>query len=155
MILCSSFVAVYCVYDTSIIFLFFFLVIRRPPRSTLVRSSAASDVYKRQTRARGPHASRGAASRVSRSCRRPDRSKRRQGSALVVGCLRPWLFGPRRSAPTLRLGVSPSCLLYPSPSPRDRTRSRMPSSSLKKKKTTTNKQHIYDPHDMNSTLLYS
>ena len=29
---------------------FFFLMIRRPPRSTLDRSSAASDVYKRQHR---------------------------------------------------------------------------------------------------------
>ena len=29
---------------------FFFLRIRRPPRSTLDRSSAASDVYKRQER---------------------------------------------------------------------------------------------------------
>ena len=29
--------------------LFFFLMIRRPPRSTLDRSSAASDVYKRQS----------------------------------------------------------------------------------------------------------
>src|SRR5678815_2277861 len=29
-------------------FFFFFLMIRRPPRSTLDRSSAASDVYKRQ-----------------------------------------------------------------------------------------------------------
>src|SRR5450756_2767563 len=29
-------------------FLFFFLLIRRPPRSTQSRSSAASDVYKRQ-----------------------------------------------------------------------------------------------------------
>ena len=29
-------------------FLFFFLMIRRPPRSTQSRSSAASDVYKRQ-----------------------------------------------------------------------------------------------------------
>ena len=31
---------------------FFFLMIRRPPRSTLDRSSAASDVYKRQDRDR-------------------------------------------------------------------------------------------------------
>ena len=31
---------------------FFFLMIRRPPRSTLDRSSAASDVYKRQVSAR-------------------------------------------------------------------------------------------------------
>ena len=30
------------------LFFFFFLRIRRPPRSTLDRSSAASDVYKRQ-----------------------------------------------------------------------------------------------------------
>ena len=30
------------------IFVFFFLMIRRPPRSTLDRASAASDVYKRQ-----------------------------------------------------------------------------------------------------------
>ena len=28
--------------------LFFFLIVRRPPRSTQSRSSAASDVYKRQ-----------------------------------------------------------------------------------------------------------
>src|SRR5678810_940052 len=35
-----------------IFFFFFFLMIRRPPRSTLDRSSAASDVYKRQARAR-------------------------------------------------------------------------------------------------------
>ena len=30
------------------VIVFFFLMIRRPPRSTLDRSSAASDVYKRQ-----------------------------------------------------------------------------------------------------------
>src|SRR5450756_3163417 len=30
------------------VFIFFFLMIRRPPRSTQSRSSAASDVYKRQ-----------------------------------------------------------------------------------------------------------
>ena len=34
--------------STSCSSLFFFLMIRRPPRSTLDRSSAASDVYKRQ-----------------------------------------------------------------------------------------------------------
>ena len=32
------------------VFSFFFLMIRRPPRSTQSRSSAASDVYKRQVR---------------------------------------------------------------------------------------------------------
>ena len=34
--------------DSSLRLFFFFLMIRRPPRSTLDRSSAASDVYKRQ-----------------------------------------------------------------------------------------------------------
>src|SRR5450756_3206656 len=33
---------------SGIVFVFFFLMIRRPPRSTQSRSSAASDVYKRQ-----------------------------------------------------------------------------------------------------------
>ena len=33
---------------TAAFLFFFFLMIRRPPRSTLDRSSAASDVYKRQ-----------------------------------------------------------------------------------------------------------
>ena len=32
----------------TVFFCFFFVMIRRPPRSTLDRSSAASDVYKRQ-----------------------------------------------------------------------------------------------------------
>src|SRR5678816_1930337 len=41
--------AVFCLKKKIIIcFFFFFLMIRRPPRSTLDRSSAASDVYKRQ-----------------------------------------------------------------------------------------------------------
>ena len=47
--------AVYCLKKKKIkkkkknIFFFFFLMIRRPPRSTPLYSSAASDVYKRQT----------------------------------------------------------------------------------------------------------
>mgnify|MGYP003381538920 CR=1 FL=1 len=36
------------IYTTYPFISFFFLMIRRPPRSTLDRSSAASDVYKRQ-----------------------------------------------------------------------------------------------------------
>ena len=42
----------------NILILVFFLMIRRPPRSTLDRSSAASDVYKRQAKLFGaarPH----------------------------------------------------------------------------------------------------
>ena len=38
----------WCDRPTRRICVFFFLMIRRPPRSTLDRSSAASDVYKRQ-----------------------------------------------------------------------------------------------------------
>ena len=42
----------YCVRHVRLyVVLFFFLMIRRPPRSTLDRSSAASDVYKRQIQA--------------------------------------------------------------------------------------------------------
>ena len=48
----SSFICVFRFCITSLTFVFslffFFLMIRRPPRSTLDRSSAASDVYKRQ-----------------------------------------------------------------------------------------------------------
>ena len=38
----------FVVFYNLFILSFFFLMIRRPPRSTLDRSSAASDVYKRQ-----------------------------------------------------------------------------------------------------------
>ncbi|VTU48037.1 hypothetical protein AMBR_DPAELIID_02793 [Lacticaseibacillus rhamnosus] len=38
----------YLAYFVDIYALFFFLMIRRPPRSTQGVSSAASDVYKRQ-----------------------------------------------------------------------------------------------------------
>ena len=37
-----------CDHEHVDLYVFFFLMIRRPPRSTLDRSSAASDVYKRQ-----------------------------------------------------------------------------------------------------------
>ena len=42
---------VYSTHLSLLCFIFFFLMIRRPPRSTLDRSSAASDVYKRQAHA--------------------------------------------------------------------------------------------------------
>ena len=45
--LCSLYVCALCVLLRCFRY-FFFLMIRRPPRSTLDRSSAASDVYKRQ-----------------------------------------------------------------------------------------------------------
>ena len=43
----------YFIVDNRVFFgIVFFLMIRRPPRSTLDRSSAASDVYKRQWKRR-------------------------------------------------------------------------------------------------------
>ena len=44
--------------ESTIAAFFFFLMIRRPPRSTLDRSSAASDVYKRQAMCCAPWAAR-------------------------------------------------------------------------------------------------
>ena len=82
---------------------FFFLMIRRPPRSTLDRSSAASDVYKRQgvgkARADGVDDAGQEEFRAAEAEAREDMEE---------------------------MGA---CLLYTSPSPRDRTRYRMPSSA--------------------------
>ena len=82
---------------------FFFLMIRRPPRSTLDRSSAASDVYKRQVK--------------EEVIEEPVVEETPvEGEVAAEGA-----EGAEASATT--------CLLYTSPSPRDRTRSRMPSSA--------------------------
>ena len=81
-------------------------MIRRPPRSTLDRSSAASDVYKRQ---------------VCHLCGTVP------GDLIYVGTdVHIYSNHIKQAKMQLeRLG----CLLYTSPSPRDRTRSRMPSSA--------------------------
>ena len=84
-------------------------MIRRPPRSTLDRSSAASDVYKRQVHDAGELG----ADDLLLHCG-PDR-----GVHWAAG-------GPSRPGDVHGRG---DCLLYTSPSPRDRTRSRMPSSA--------------------------
>ena len=78
-------------------------MIRRPPRSTLDRSSAASDVYKRQDLYQGV---RGLAVKILNRVERTDAYLEK----LLDNELK-------------------TCLLYTSPSPRDRTRSRMPSSA--------------------------
>ena len=82
---------------------FFFLMIRRPPRSTQSRSSAASDVYKRQ----------------AEGSRHTGLVKNITNYGVFVE-LAPGIGG--------MIHIS-DCLLYTSPSPRDRTRSRMPSSA--------------------------
>eukprot|EP00657_Telonema_sp_P-1_P005362 TRINITY_DN22666_c0_g1_i1.p1 TRINITY_DN22666_c0_g1~~TRINITY_DN22666_c0_g1_i1.p1 ORF type:complete len:112 (+),score=45.45 TRINITY_DN22666_c0_g1_i1:104-439(+) len=111
-------------------------MIRRPPRSTQSRSSAASDVYKRQ----------GYSFILSHHdkpvCRRHIFVTNPYGCvawhfselqlitliAIVrVGAILEYLVGsPGSEAPDEPSGC---CLLYTSPSPRDRTRSRMPSSA--------------------------
>ena len=133
---------------------FFFLMIRRPPRSTLDRSSAASDVYKRQQLTGAVESNQ---------------------PVVVSLVLTPRVTGTRLTAeltdsPTLQLakqtlvfasaktmagtelrrsfsitpgsitpGTTPAnCLLYTSPSPRDPTRSRMPSYAYNKKQQANN-----------------
>ena len=78
-------------------------MIRRPPRSTLDRSSAASDVYKRQAM-------------ITAIC---DVQQIKVDAAIEE--LKKSGHGQNPKVYT--------CLLYTSPSPRDRTRSRMPSSA--------------------------
>ena len=82
---------------------FFFLMIRRPPRSTLDRSSAASDVYKRQLEKDAYLAT-------------------ANTETMIIPLLE------TRDA-VHQFDSLLDCLLYTSPSPRDRTRSRMPSSA--------------------------
>ena len=84
-------------------------MIRRPPRSTLDRSSAASDVYKRQYEDYLRQFGWGA-------------------NAQEADQRRAVLAAPRLAAQE-RADWAEACLLYTSPSPRDRTRSRMPSSA--------------------------
>ena len=90
-------------------------MIRRPPRSTLDRSSAASDVYKRQD----PDSQMGPVVNP-KQCQRVlsylDKGKADGAECILEG-------GPAE------VEGYQGCLLYTSPSPRDRTRSRMPSSA--------------------------
>src|SRR5665811_2621941 len=101
-------------------------MIRRPPRSTRVRSSAASDVYKRQearlTYALG----------LDLPLPAPEELGVWVGSYLhglgeAVGELRRRLLDLLRAGELDRaeatLKAMDDCLLYTSPSPRDRTRS--------------------------------
>ena len=118
--------------------LVFFLMIRRPPRSTLDRSSAASDVYKRQY-----YDNIGYADLSDFFYVWLRRSLRMAFPALFATLsvpkadelvATPYRHGSKEKAEAFFLnGMTKACLLYTSPSPRDRTRSRMPSSAWKKK----------------------
>ena len=98
-------------------------MIRRPPRSPLDRSSAASDGYKRQTLNK--------VDALEWELRQIDGVEtthtlallnRRVLAGLNEGNPRWYEFLPNQD-------MLNTCLLYTSPSPRDRTRSRMPSSA--------------------------
>ena len=122
----------------------FFLMIRRPPRSTLDRSSAASDVYKRQVLEAKIERGKGIMTTAL-----IQNGTLRLGDTMLVGehygrIKAMYDYTGKRiqtAAPSTPVSVSgldgmPQageqfrvCLLYTSPSPRDRTRHRMPSSA--------------------------
>eukprot|EP00657_Telonema_sp_P-1_P011590 TRINITY_DN687_c0_g1_i3.p1 TRINITY_DN687_c0_g1~~TRINITY_DN687_c0_g1_i3.p1 ORF type:complete len:117 (-),score=35.72 TRINITY_DN687_c0_g1_i3:137-487(-) len=96
--------------------IFFFLMIRRPPRSTQSRSSAASDVYKRQVIQCGNHH----IYHYDKDNKLKERNPEKVILNIRSGLKVPYYVFTIKDYP---------CLLYTSPSPRDRTRSRMPSSA--------------------------
>ena len=105
-------------------------MIRRPPRSTLDRSSAASDVYKRQV------PDNVITSRVKTAVSNDPTLKATdinietyKGVVHLSGFVNSPSVIHRAEAITHTVIGVKSCLLYTSPSPRDRTRSRMPSSA--------------------------
>ena len=105
-------------------------MIRRPPRSTLDRSSAASDVYKRQlisytvvsvgdlTKPISNDHKIVSSANYNQVKKNPDEMKK-----IVSDFINDGGFIINEN------GTYMACLLYTSPSPRDRTRSRMPSFS--------------------------
>ena len=105
---------------------FFFLMIRRPPRSTLDRSSAASDVYKRQD------INLAIDDAIAEGKIEVDKDKDKvkllvDPEITFDSDLANKLLRTMQHYEAKELNIT--CLLYTSPSPRDRTRSRMPSSA--------------------------
>eukprot|EP00656_Telonema_subtile_P045616 TRINITY_DN51877_c0_g1_i1.p1 TRINITY_DN51877_c0_g1~~TRINITY_DN51877_c0_g1_i1.p1 ORF type:complete len:114 (-),score=1.23 TRINITY_DN51877_c0_g1_i1:42-383(-) len=113
-------------------------MIRQPQRSTLSSSSAASDVYKRQRQCKTLH--------ISSTVTEMNSKGLPLGTSVLNVALHIRLdLGTSLNRPQIQHLYSPIvvhihqkcacclstniCLLYTSPSPRDRTRSRMPSSA--------------------------
>ena len=124
-------------------FFFFFLMIRRPPRSTPLYSSAASDVYKRQddyglfNLIIGSGAiQQGAFSSINWA----GDSYYLKIEMDITGGTNYTNMGTTQFLSVPYAMHSKTCLLYTSPSPRDRQKSRMPSSAWKKKKKKKKKQ---------------
>ena len=113
-------------------------MIPRPPRSTLDRSSAASDVYKRQGLASGlgfgwitalgvPGAVRSMLAPFTALGSGLEWIAYRAGATALGDAMVPTV---QRIGQLIGLAIMGYfCLLYTSSSPRDRTRSRMPSSA--------------------------
>src|SRR5678809_1095968 len=113
-------------------------MIRRPPRSTLDRSSAASDVYKRIqancSEQQSEYSERGEQQRAE--TRRTDRFIEALAHRADVDDGEPAVERAdqlaHRRHECIRIAARAQhqigCLLYTSPSPRDRQKSRMPSS---------------------------
>eukprot|EP00831_Metopus_contortus_P030413 TRINITY_DN24931_c0_g1_i3.p1 TRINITY_DN24931_c0_g1~~TRINITY_DN24931_c0_g1_i3.p1 ORF type:complete len:114 (-),score=28.60 TRINITY_DN24931_c0_g1_i3:100-441(-) len=101
---------------------FFFLMIRRPPRSTQGVSSAASDVYKRQVSTQS-------------TWERVLLIFNVIGILFTIGVIAGSVFQPYSVSGGAYIfffgyfNVYICCLLYTSPSPRDLSTSRMPSSA--------------------------
>eukprot|EP00657_Telonema_sp_P-1_P006480 TRINITY_DN25218_c0_g1_i1.p1 TRINITY_DN25218_c0_g1~~TRINITY_DN25218_c0_g1_i1.p1 ORF type:complete len:116 (+),score=55.33 TRINITY_DN25218_c0_g1_i1:38-385(+) len=115
-------------------------MIRRPQRSTQSRSSAASDVYKRQVKktvqaVKPQRTPRGGMKRSQGAHHHPHKELSwDENIALAKEAFKAWWLQKRRLASRCLITSRGSmqylvCLLYTSPSPRDRTRSRMPSSA--------------------------
>eukprot|EP00831_Metopus_contortus_P008277 TRINITY_DN13183_c0_g1_i1.p3 TRINITY_DN13183_c0_g1~~TRINITY_DN13183_c0_g1_i1.p3 ORF type:complete len:111 (-),score=39.69 TRINITY_DN13183_c0_g1_i1:135-467(-) len=100
---------------------FFFLMIRRPPRSTQGVSSAASDVYKRQVSTQSTWAEillEGDSASFEEMLEKYQKDKGSSKDLL-----------PILTKKILNKKHLNNCLLYTSPSPRDLSTSRMPSSA--------------------------
>eukprot|EP00831_Metopus_contortus_P077805 TRINITY_DN7394_c0_g1_i2.p2 TRINITY_DN7394_c0_g1~~TRINITY_DN7394_c0_g1_i2.p2 ORF type:complete len:103 (+),score=35.29 TRINITY_DN7394_c0_g1_i2:65-373(+) len=102
--------------------MFFFLMIRRPPRSTQGVSSAASDVYKRQVSTQSTWENIMGICANAKDVDEGQEIIKDDGQTLV----RESAGRKRDKNKSILVGI---CLLYTSPSPRDLSTSRMPSSA--------------------------
>ena len=111
---------------------FFFLMIRRPPRSTLDRSSAASDVYKRQDDINAQIDQTQKQLKILADQKKAHLSILQTQTSSISGDLLPLYVQIEQLSDQLKKCVITNpvnCILYTSPSPRHRPRYRRPSSA--------------------------